>query len=110
MKYRYLRSLLSPLFVSAYPFLDESEAWRLVRAYGTQVDRVMGDAKRREDAAPWFGPLSAAEVRYLMKHEWAQQPDDVLWRRSKTGLILSKAEKDALSQFMAQITTRSSSS
>ena len=32
----------------------------------------MGDAKRREDVAPWFGPLSAAEVRYLMKHEWAR--------------------------------------
>ena len=56
----------------AWPFLTEAEAWRLVRAYGTRVDRVLGDAKRREDIAPFFGPLSAAEVRYLMKHEWAQ--------------------------------------
>ena len=79
----------------------EAEAWRLVRAYGTRVDRVMGDAKRREDIAPFFGPLSAAEVRYLMKHEWAQQPDDVLWRRSKLGLKLTAAEKEALAQFMA---------
>jgi glycerol-3-phosphate dehydrogenase len=86
----------------AWPFLDKAEAWRLTRAYGTRVDRVMGDAKRREDIAPWFGPLSAAEVRYLMKHEWARQPDDVLWRRTKLGLRLSKAEKDALAQFMAQ--------
>ena len=43
-------------------------------------------AKRREDIAPFFGPLSAAEVRYLMKHEWARTADDVLWRRSKLGL------------------------
>jgi glycerol-3-phosphate dehydrogenase len=68
----------------------------------------MGDAKRREDVAPWFGPLSAAEVRYLMKHEWARQPDDVLWRRSKLGLTLSKAEKDALAQFMVQLLAQSS--
>jgi len=85
----------------AWPFLTEAEAWRLVRAYGTRVDRVLGDAKRREDIAPFFGPLSAAEVRYLMQHEWAQQPDDVLWRRTKLGLKVSKPEKEALAQFMA---------
>ncbi|MEA3026421.1 MAG: glycerol-3-phosphate dehydrogenase [Alphaproteobacteria bacterium] len=85
----------------AWPFLDEAEAWRLTRAYGTRVDRVMGDAKLRSDIAPFFGPLSAAEVRYLMKQEWARQPDDVLWRRSKLGLKLTAAEKDALAKFMA---------
>ena len=36
-----------------------------------------------------------------MQHEWAQQPDDVLWRRTKLGLKVSKGEKDALAQFMA---------
>jgi glycerol-3-phosphate dehydrogenase len=86
----------------AWPFLKEAEASRLTRAYGTRVDRVMGDAKRREDIAPFFGPLSAAETRYLMQHEWAQTADDVLWRRTKLGLTLSKAEKEALEQFMAQ--------
>jgi glycerol-3-phosphate dehydrogenase len=86
----------------AWPFLEEAEAWRLVRAYGTRVDRVLGDARRREDIAPFFGPLSAAEVRYLMKHEWARTADDVLWRRSKLGLTTSATEKAALAQFMAQ--------
>ncbi len=31
------------------------EAWRLVRAYGTRVERVLGDAKKREDIGPCFG-------------------------------------------------------
>ena len=66
--------------------VDEPEAWRLVRAYGTRVDRVLGRAKTREEIAPFFGPLSAAEVRYLMKEEWARTADDILWRRSKLGL------------------------
>ena len=62
----------------------------------------MGEAKTRaEDIGPWFGPLSAAEVRYLMKHEWARTADDVLWRRSKLGLTLSPPQKEALAQFMA---------
>jgi glycerol-3-phosphate dehydrogenase len=85
----------------AWPFLDEAEARRLVRAYGTRVARVLGDAKRRDELGPFFGPLSAAEVRYLMREEWAQHRDDVLWRRTKLGLRLTAPEKDALTAFMA---------
>ena len=88
----------------AYPFLTEPEAWRLVRAYGTRVDRVLGQAKTREDVAPFFGPLSAAEVRYLMKEEWARTVDDILWRRSKLGLKLRPGEKELLARFMVQST------
>jgi len=84
-----------------WPFLAESEARRLVSAYGTRLDRLLGEARTREDLGPWFGALSAAEVRFLRKHEWARQPDDILWRRTKLGLRLSKDEKDALSRFMA---------
>jgi glycerol-3-phosphate dehydrogenase len=86
----------------SWPFLDEAEARRMIGAYGTRLDRVLGDAKRREDLGLFFGPLSAAEVRYLMKHEWARTADDVLWRRSKLGLRLGGGEKEALARFMAQ--------
>src|SRR5262245_11984200 len=85
----------------ASPFLAEAEIWRLVRAYGTRLERILAGAKRREDIAPFFGPLSAAEVRYLMAHEWARTADDVLWRRSKLGLSIGPTEKAALAQFMA---------
>jgi glycerol-3-phosphate dehydrogenase len=85
----------------SWPFLTEAEARRLVGAYGTRVERVLGDAKQRDDIAPFFGPLSAVEVRYLMQHEWARTADDVLWRRSKLGLRLDAAEREALARFMA---------
>ena len=84
----------------AWPFLEAAEAWRLVRAYGTRVDRILGDSRQRADLGPFFGPLSAAEVRHLMRQEWAQQPDDVLWRRTKLGLVLSADEKIRLAEFM----------
>jgi len=87
---------------STWPFLDEREAWRLFRGYGTRIARLLGDAKGRADLAPFFGPLSAAEVRYLMQYEWACSADDVLWRRTKLGLKLAHAEKEALAQFMAE--------
>ena len=64
------------------PFLSEEHARRLVRAYGTRVERVLGPA------------------RYLMDREWAQTEDDVLWRRSKLGLRVSPEERERLARFM----------
>jgi len=87
--------------VQAWPFLQEAEARRLVGAYGTRLKTVFAGATRREDLGPFFGSLSAAEVRYQMTHEWARVPDDVLWRRSKLGLTLAPDAKVALARFMA---------
>jgi glycerol-3-phosphate dehydrogenase len=56
---------------------------------------------RAEDLGPSFGAgLTGAEVRYLMRHEWAETADDVLWRRSKLGLYLTKDEAAAVERFM----------
>jgi glycerol-3-phosphate dehydrogenase len=84
-----------------WPFLSENHARRLVSAYGTRVDRVIGAAKSMDDLGMRFGvDLTAAEVRYLMQHEWAETPDDILWRRSKLGLRLSREDQEALSRLM----------
>jgi glycerol-3-phosphate dehydrogenase len=84
------------------PFLDDAHVRRLVHAYGTRLERVLGPARSREELGPFLGAdLSAAEVRYLMQWEWAESADDVLWRRTKLGLRLSPAEREALARFMA---------
>ena len=36
-----------------------------------------------------------------MNHEWAWTAGDVLWRRSKLGLLVSAAEHEQLAKFMA---------
>ena len=36
--------------------------------------------------ATFDGGLTAREIAYLVRHEWARSPDDILWRRSKLGL------------------------
>jgi glycerol-3-phosphate dehydrogenase len=86
-----------------WPFFGEDHAQRLAHAYGSRVADVLGTAARLEDLGTDFGEgLTAAEVRYLMRHEWAQTADDVLWRRSKLGLRFSDAQKVALEAFMTQ--------
>jgi glycerol-3-phosphate dehydrogenase len=86
-----------------WPFLAEDHARRLVRAYGTRIDRVLGGAASMADLGTCFGAdLTAAEVRYLIAHEWAQDADDVLWRRTKLGLRFKPEERAALGRFMAE--------
>ncbi len=93
----------------SWPFLSEQHARRLVRAYGTRAGRILSSARSPDDLGPRLGAdLTGAEVRYLMEHEWAQTEDDVLWRRGKLGLVLSRAERERLAKFMADAIGRGS--
>jgi glycerol-3-phosphate dehydrogenase len=84
-------------------FLSERHARRLVGAYGTRIEAVLGDAGSLGQLGPVFGEdLTAKEVRYLMTREWARFPDDVLWRRSKLGLTMPTPDRQALADFMAK--------
>jgi glycerol-3-phosphate dehydrogenase len=85
-----------------WPFLTDAHARRMVHAYGTRLDRVLGAARAIDDLGERFaGDLMAAEVRYLMREEWARTAEDVLWRRSKLGLHASAEQAAALDRFMA---------
>jgi len=90
-----------------WPFLTEGQAQRLVGAYGRRVADILGEAKKRDDLGRTFGPeLTEAELRHLMKKEWARFPDDVLWRRSKLGLTMPPEDREALAAFMAEETAK----
>ncbi|HEX7790300.1 MAG TPA: glycerol-3-phosphate dehydrogenase, partial [Afipia sp.] len=50
-----------------WTFLTERHARRLLGAYGTRVERILGSAIAMSDLGPTFGAdLTGAEVRYLM--------------------------------------------
>lgn len=86
---------------STYPFLNARWAKRLVRAYGSEVNDVLGDAQTADDLGEDFGAdLRAREVIWLMKKEYARAADDVVWRRSKLGLRLRAEQIAALDVWM----------
>jgi glycerol-3-phosphate dehydrogenase len=88
---------------ATWAFLGAACARRLVSAYGTRINRVLDNARRSGDLGQSFGAgLSEAEVRYLMRQEWARTPDDVLWRRSKLGLRTTADERERLAEFMTE--------
>ncbi|MCB1385942.1 MAG: glycerol-3-phosphate dehydrogenase [Nitratireductor sp.] len=85
-----------------YPFLEGKWARRLARAYGTLARELLGEARKADDLGIDFGAtLTQAEVAWLMRHEFAQTADDVIWRRSKLGLRLNDKQKSKLDAWMA---------
>lgn len=93
---------------SAYPFLAEKHARRLVRLYGTKAPALLGTARATGDLGRHFGSdLYEVEVRWLMEKEWARHAEDVLWRRTKRGLYLSREEAAVLENYMTGVTASS---
>lgn len=85
-----------------YPLLDGQLLDAMARRHGSRVPRVLGDSQTMADLGEDFGGrLFAREVDYLMREEWAETADDVLWRRSKLGLSLTAEARLRLAEAMA---------
>ncbi len=75
---------------SMFPFLEDGQAKRLCRTYGTNAKEVLGTAKSEDDLGEDFGAgLFEAEIRWLITEEFAATAEDILWRRTKLGLKFS---------------------
>jgi glycerol-3-phosphate dehydrogenase len=86
---------------AVHPQLPQELVWILARRHGTGLDDLLEGVKSVADLGRFFGGhLYEAEVRYLMREEWAVEPDDVLWRRTKEGLHMTPAERSAFAQWM----------
>ncbi len=90
--------------MARYPAFPASLLTRLARAYGTQVETVLGDARVPVDLGNDFGGgLYRAEVDYLVASEWARTPEDILWRRSKLGLHVPPGTAERLAKHINQL-------
>lgn len=77
--------------LARYAFAPAPMIRRMCAAYGTRIERIMGAARRIEDLGAQIAPdLFAAELEYLRDSEWARSAEDVLWRRTKLGLVLAR--------------------
>lgn len=90
-----------PQVAAQYSFVPPATLYRLARAYGTRINRVLGHAKQMDDLGRDFGGgLTEAELDYLMAVEWARSSEDVLWRRSKLGLHLDAAAQEDVRRYI----------
>jgi len=85
-----------------YGFLNEATAARLTRGYGTRAAAMLGDARGPADLGRDFGhSLTEREVAWLIEQEWARSAEDILWRRSKLGLRLSRQQAAGLEAWLS---------
>lgn len=85
----------------AWPWLRDPLRRRLVHAYGTRIGRIVGRASSLADLGRHFGAgLYEAEVRYLVREEYAQTAEDILWRRTKLGIVMTSADQEKLETFL----------
>ncbi|WP_299026150.1 glycerol-3-phosphate dehydrogenase [uncultured Sulfitobacter sp.] len=86
---------------AAHTFISQRWATRLIRAYGTDAAKMLAGATAQIDLGKAFGAtLTAREVAWLMDHEYAREASDVVWRRSKLGLRMTKEEIAQLDAWM----------
>lgn len=88
---------------NSFPFLDAATTLRFTRAYGTVAGEILQGASHLDDLGKDFGVgLTEREVVHLIKNEWARTVEDIVWRRTKLGLRMTKGEIDALATWLSQ--------
>ena len=83
-----------------FPWLPGELCLHYARLYGSRAERIIGKAHRLDDLGRHFGgQLYEAEVAYLKASEWVRTADDLLQRRTKHGLHLSPAQREAVTGY-----------
>ena len=86
-------------FFASHPHIAEATLRGIFRRHGTHAQAVVGDGDLGED----FGAgLSERELRYFVAQEWARTAEDVLWRRTKAGLLMSRSQQERVAQVLAR--------
>jgi len=84
-----------------HPWLGQELVQRWVHSYGSLSYAIIGSAARIEDLGMHFGNgLYQLEVDYLCQQEWAASADDILWRRSKLGLVFNASDSEKLQAYL----------
>ena len=83
-------------FTAAHATIDSKTAWRLLRNYGSFAYDIAEN--QGEDLG---SGVSQGEIEHLKNREYATALDDVLWRRSKLGLVASDETRQRINAILA---------
>jgi len=86
-------------FFASHPHLPEATLRPIFRRHGALAQSVVGDGDLGED---YGAGLSERELRHFVEHEWATGAEDVLWRRTKAGLLMSEAQRRRVAEVLGR--------
>lgn len=82
--------------IHRHPEVPTAVLRRWARSYGSRTDLLFTAQGLGAEIAPG---LFEAELHGLHRHEWALTATDVLWRRTKLGLHLTPAQREAVARW-----------
>lgn len=86
-----------------YAWLPEKLLRRYLNQFGTLIHQLLANCQSLADLGQHFGHgLYQREIDYLIENEWAYQLEDIIWRRTKLGLVLSENEKQAVEKYLSK--------
>ncbi len=69
-----------------------------------KVNTLLGESNSIEDLGACIGgDLFEREIDYLVQHEFALYSEDILYRRTKLGLILAPEEVAILGDYLKKV-------
>ena len=84
-----------------FSFIDTGTIERLFGSYGTNLEKILGNKSNIKQLGIDFGKgLYECEVEYLIKNEWTLNVSDIIWRRSKLGIVLNNDELRRLNNYI----------
>ena len=90
-----------------HPWLPPGVARRYAHTYGTRVADLLDRARSLADLGrPLADGVYEAELRHAVTREFVRTADDFLWRRTKLGLHLGTADREAVATWIAEHRTQ----
>jgi glycerol-3-phosphate dehydrogenase len=84
-----------------YPDVPRELVHAIAHRHGTRAAKVLGDARTGADLGKDFGAgLTEREIEFLRDDEWAMSADDILWRRTKCGLAMTKRQRERVASYV----------
>jgi glycerol-3-phosphate dehydrogenase len=85
-------------FFARHREIPERIARGIFRRHGALAAAVVDGGELGEE---YGAGLTARELRWLVEREWARSAEDVLWRRTKAGLLMSAPERERVAAALA---------
>ncbi|MFH0264181.1 glycerol-3-phosphate dehydrogenase [Vibrio rumoiensis] len=99
----YDENLLAMKLRQQCPWVSEKTLRRYCHQYGVNAHIMLKGITNESDMGKHFGQdVYQCEIDYLLAHEYAYTAEDILWRRTKLGILLSQVEQALVNDYIEQ--------
>ncbi len=87
--------------IARYDFLHRDTVRALFRRHGDRIEQVLSGVTSESQMGQHFGDtLYEVEVEWFIDREWACEPDDILWRRTRCGVHLGDRQQEHFAHWL----------